>query len=144
MRVYLASPFFNTKETLCMEQVLRVLRNSGYDVFAPYEFKVPDAWNLPNDEWGKIIFKEDVKEIEKADVVVAINHGLRSDSGTAFEIGYSYSLGKKVFVVYFENNIDSLMINNAICGAINFKDFLNNEKIDLKDYEGIKSENEQK
>ena len=143
-RIYLAAPFFNDKERKHMEKVLKVLRNSGYTVFAPYEFVIPDGEKLPNDVWGGLIFQGDIKELDKADIVVAINHGLRSDTGTAFEIGYAYHSKKDIFIVHFDKSIDSLMINNAAKGAINYSDFLNKDKIDLKDYIGKLSQNEQK
>ena len=129
MKIYLASPFFNEIERNTMERVLKVLRNSGYEVFAPYEFIVPNAWDISNSEWGKIIFNGDVSEIDGSDVIVAINHGLRSDSGTAFEVGYAFAKNKKIFVVYFDENLDSLMINNATTGMICFKDFEKNSFI---------------
>ncbi len=144
MRIYLASPFFNDKEKETMERVLKVLRNSGYDVFAPYEFKLPDAWELDNAEWGNRIFKEDVQQLSDSSIVVAINHGLWSDTGTAFEVGYAYSLGKPIYIVCFDENIDSLMINNAAIGFINYKEFLKSDKIDIIAYTGKKSTNEQK
>lgn len=144
MKIYLASPFFNEIERNTMERVLKVLRNSGYEVFAPYEFIVPNAWDISNSEWGKIIFNGDVSEIDGSDVIVAINHGLRSDSGTAFEVGYAFAKNKKIFVVYFDENLDSLMINNATTGMICFKDFEKNDILNLNDYVGKFSKNEVK
>ena len=143
-KIYLASPFFNLKERTCMETVLKVLRASNFEVFAPYEFVIDDAWNLSNEVWGKQIFQGDVKEIDECDIVVAINHGLHSDSGTAFEIGYAFAKQKPIFVVYFEETLDSLMVNNAATGCINYKDFKQNKSLNVLDYIGITCPNEQK
>ena len=47
-----------------------------------------------------MVFEGDIEELKKADVVVAINNGLRSDTGTAFEIGCAYILKKKIFTTF--------------------------------------------
>ena len=85
-------------------------------------------------------FTGDIKEIDKCNIVVAINHGLRSDSSIAFEVGYAFANKKPVFIVYFDETIDSLMINNTATGCINYKDFENNSKLDILKYEGILSQ----
>ncbi len=125
MKVYLASPFFTKKEKTIMEQVLFALRSSGYQVFAPYEFVIPNAWDMPNSEWAEQIFKGDVEEIDKADIVVAINHGMYSDSGTAWETGYAFAKGKRVFNVCFKNRTYSLMMKNSCEGTVYFEELVN-------------------
>ena len=144
MTVYLASPFFNKYEKTNMERVLKVLRASGYEVYAPYELKIDNAWNIPNHEWGLNIFIEDIHAIEECDCMVAINYGLYSDSGTAFEIGYAIGRDKPVFSVNFEGFVDSVMLNNAVAGMISFEYFKENNKIDLYDFFGAMIYNEQK
>lgn len=143
-KVYLASPFFYGTEKEDMEKVLKVLRNSRYIVFAPYEFIIPDGWEMSNLDWAKKIYEKDIKEIKNADIVVAINHGQYSDSGTAYEIGFASALNKPIYLICFEGKIDSLMTNNAATGIINFNYFKENTKIKLEDFNGNIIENEQK
>ena len=82
-KVYLASPFFNKFERVIMKRILKVLRASGYEVFAPFEMVIDGAWNMPNHEWGKKVFCEDMDHLAEADIVLAVNYGLYSDTGTA-------------------------------------------------------------
>ena len=77
-KVYLASPFFHKFERNTMERILKVLRASGYEVFAPFEMVIDDAWNMPNHEWGKKVFCADMDHLKEADIVLAVNYGFYS------------------------------------------------------------------
>lgn len=142
--IYLASPFFTNYERRIMKTVLKVLRNSGYTVYAPYEFKIKDAWEIPNHEWGNQIYRKDMHELKSADCIVAINYGYNSDAGTAFEIGVATALGLPVFTINFEGIVDSLMINNSALGMISFEYFKSHDTIELNDFIHKKIYNEQK
>lgn len=144
MKVYLASPFFNKYERTNMELVLKVLRASGYEVFAPYEMTIDNAWEMPNHEWGINVFTKDIEHLKECDIVVALNYGLYSDTGTAFEIGYAWGICKEIYSVNFEGFTDSLMINNAVNGMISFEYFQTHDRINLEDFFGTMIYNEQK
>ena len=114
MKVYLASPFFNERENEIYEKVIAELRSEGHDVFVPKEHTIPNAWALPNAVWGENVFAVDILGIQKCDVVVVLNFGMYSDSGTAWECGYAYALGKKVVnVLCGDDNTYSLMMLNG-------------------------------
>ena len=106
MKVYLASPFFNEAELKIYDEVIDLLRSEGeLSVFVPREHTIPDAWALPNHIWGENVFAVDYLAITQCDVVVVLNFGMYSDSGTAWECGCAYALGKKVV--------------NVLCGEAN-------------------------
>ena len=114
MKVYLASPFFNEKENEVYKSVIKSLRNDRHKVFVPKEHTIPNAWDLPNAVWGESVFAVDILGIQKCDVVVVLNFGMYSDSGTAWECGYAYALGKKVVnVLCSDDNTYSLMMLNG-------------------------------
>lgn len=123
-RVYLASPFFNEKERERMENVLRVLRESGYSVYAPYEFKLKDADSMPNSVWAEKIYKGDTDEICEADYVVAIIDGMNADTGTSWEVGFAVGMGKDVLAVVDTDVTQSLMVINSVEGIISYKDLI--------------------
>ena len=126
MKVYLASPFFNEKENKIYESVIDSLRNDRHDVFVPKEHEIPNAWALPNAVWGENVFAVDILGIQKCDVVVVLNFGMYSDSGTAWECGYAYALGKKVInVLCGDDDTYSLMMLNGCNTYINLEDFYN-------------------
>ena len=77
---------------------------------------------MPNHEWAKKVFDEDVKAIQEANEVYCIYYGLYSDSGTAWECGYAYALGKPVHLIDESNEEVSLMIVN---GSKDWNDFKN-------------------
>lgn len=123
MKVYLASPFFNDEENKYYEKMIKMLRDEGHKVFVPKEHEIPNAWDLPNALWGESVFAVDILGIQKCDVVVVLNHGMYSDSGTAWECGYAYALGKDVVNVLCGEGNFSLMMLNGCNTYIKFDNF---------------------
>lgn len=120
MKIYLASPLFTQYERQKVKEWAARLRGCGRTVYVPMEHSIENAWELPNYEWGKKVFDEDIKAIQEADEVYCIYYGLYSDSGTAWECGYAYALGKPVRLIDESNEEVSLMVVN---GARNWNDF---------------------
>ena len=85
MKVYLASPFFNERENEVYESVIKSLRNDRHKVFVPKEHTIPNGWEMPNAVWAENVFAVDILGIQKCDVVVVLNFGMYSDSGTLWE-----------------------------------------------------------
>lgn len=111
--VYLASPFFNGKELKVYKKVIDYLRNTlKYDLFVPQEHEVPNAWDMSNEDWAKVVFQMDLEALEACDTVVVLNWGLYSDTGTAWECGYAYAKGKKIYNIMLNNETNdfSLML----------------------------------
>lgn len=150
MKVYLASPFFNEREVRIYNQVIDLLRSrASIDLFVPREHTIPNAWDLPNEVWAENVFAVDLLALQKAEVVVVLNFGMYSDSGTAWECGYAYATGKTVVNVVLDSHTNkenhySLMMLNGSQATITLKqlqtyglenaiNFIGNKK--LKDYE---------
>lgn len=115
-KIYLASPFFNEKELNIYRDVIARLRAKGYEVYVPQEFEIENAWSISNREWGKKIFEKDVSELNSCDIVMILNFGMYSDSGTAWESGYAYALGKTCVQVLcgdFDPTYSLMMINGC-------------------------------
>lgn len=116
MKVYLASPFFNEEENNVYHNVINILRSQkDIDLFVPKEHTIPNAWDLSNRVWAESVFAVDILGIQKADVVVVLNFGMYSDSGTAWECGYAYALGKKVVNVCigYDKDFSLMMLNGC-------------------------------
>ena len=124
-KIYLASPFFNPSELAVYHTVIGELRaNDNHTVYVPQEHTIPNAWEMSHEDWAREVFLEDVKAIEKCDVVMVLNFGMYSDSGTAWEAGYAVGLGKMVVQVLCgdENTTYSLMMFNGCAKVINLCD----------------------
>lgn len=118
MKVYLASPFFDDVEREAMTSVLNKMRSEGHEVYAPYEHEQEGAWEMDNKTWGLKVFQEDINAIQECDEVWVINHGMYSDSGTAWECGYAYGIGKTVRQLLCsdnqsDNTFSLMMINGC-------------------------------
>lgn len=120
MKIYLASPLFTDYERKKVQRAASLLRNMGCEVYVPMEHSIENAWELPNYEWAKKVFDEDIKAIQEADEIYCIYYGLYSDSGTAWECGYAYALGKPVHLIDESNEEVSLMVVN---GSRDWDDF---------------------
>lgn len=137
-KVYLASPFFNDAEIGRMEEVKRILRAKGLEVFAPFEHQ-NEHLEFGSKEWRKATFEGDINGIDTADVVVAIvSNGNYSDSGTAWEIGYAVAKGISVVVVNLSEKEVNLMIADSLHAYISSYEELEKydfNKMDKKTYD---------
>ena len=122
MKIYLASPLFTALERKNVKAVASYLREKGHSVYVPMEHSIENAWDYSNVDWARKVFEEDVKAIRECDEVHCIYYGLYSDSGTAWECGFAYALGKPVKLIDQSNNEVSLMVVNCAKNKENFFD----------------------
>jgi nucleoside 2-deoxyribosyltransferase len=125
MKVYLASPFFNVDEIHIYNRAIEILRGQhDIDLFVPREHTIPNGWDMPNHVWAENVFAVDLLALQKAEVVVVLNHGLYSDTGTAWECGYAYALNKQVVMVNYgyDDTEYSLMMLNGCSSVVSFGD----------------------
>ena len=118
MNVYLASPFFNEKETDIYYKVLKILENKNLNIYAPLLNQI-DRKSLTRKDWAYMTFNKDVEAIKKADIVIILFYGLYSDSGTAWECGYAYALGKTIIAVHLHEGKSNCMINCSCRANLN-------------------------
>lgn len=118
--LYIASPFFEPINRAYAIQICEHYRNLGHSVILPLEHKFENAYNMPNDEWGKAVFDYDIKAINAADFVICLSYGRNSTAGTNWEAGYAYGIGKPVLVVEMPGvNLMSLMLMNGSHAVLN-------------------------
>ena len=125
MKVYLASPFFHAEEQVMYNEAIRILRGQGLNVFVPREHTIPDGWDMPNHVWGESVFSVDYLALTQCDIVVVLNFGMYSDSGTAWECGCAYALGKEVVNVLCggDDTEYSLMMVNGTTATVSLEEF---------------------
>ena len=99
--IYIAGPFFTDEERAFLKVVIESVKEifPNEELFIPMEHFIPNGENLSNNEWAEAVFKMDVEALNKCDRVVAAYLGLRSDTGTAWEIGYAYAKGIPVDLI---------------------------------------------
>ena len=121
-KIYLAGSCSKDKRSR-MESIAAELREKGYEVYCPFELKIPNAWDYSQENWAKMVFDKDVAAIDECDFVVMISDGRVSSAGTNWEQGYAYAKNKPVFVFQWEYCDTSLM---TYCGCkrfLNLRDF---------------------
>ena len=130
MKVYLAAPFEKGEQRINADTARIILEKKGFEVYAPWLYKIPHAWDYPNTEWGQMVFMNDVKAIDDASVVVVLSYGRNSTAGTNWEAGYAFGTGKYVIVVEMTNDVMSLMVANGRFATV--KGLRDLEKYDFK------------
>ncbi|EAO57336.1 nucleoside 2-deoxyribosyltransferase [Bacillus paranthracis] len=111
--IYLASPFFNEEELKHVEKAEQVLRALGHTVFSPRENQLPEV-EFGSFEWRTFVFKNDLEHIKWADMVFGIIGENYDDTGTAWELGAAYILGKPVLLFNPKGEIINLMITDSL------------------------------
>ena len=145
MKIYLATTIgkpngLYRRNAIKAKQLLTKL---GHEVYAPWETKIPGAWEMSNSDWGKKVFEFDIKHIEEADGVVVLSYGRKSTAGVNWECGYAYGRGKRVLVVEIsEPKIMSLMVSNGSWAVISGLEEL--EKYDFSAWPKKMTQTEQK
>lgn len=113
MKIYLASPFFNDEELKHVAELEKALRDMGHTVFSPREAQLPE-FPFGSFEWRTNVFRNDLNHIKWADVVIGIVKDNYDDTGTAWELGAAYILGKPVYLYNPTGNIINLMITDSL------------------------------
>ena len=144
--IYLASPFSTQRKRIIAEKAAEILERKGFEVFKPWSYKIPHAWDYPNTEWGQMVFMNDVKALDSSELVVVLSYGRESTAGTNWEAGYAYGTGKKVIVVEVRESgtkqVMSLMVANGRYATVKGLEGL--EDYDFKTFPKTRTDTEQK
>lgn len=139
--VYLASPFFSSDQIGRVNKALGLLlKNPTIDsdgIFLPMLHQ-NEEFEFGSQTWQDATFRSDVRQINAADVVVAIldfkaeERNFEPDAGTMWEIGYAFAQNKPVIMLQF---FDEAPLNLML--ARSYTAFLQgDEEIDsLKSYD---------
>jgi nucleoside 2-deoxyribosyltransferase len=119
-QIYLAGPLFSQAERDFNVLLRDRLVEMGFSVFLPQE-DGKDTESGRMEERQKNIFDNDVRGIDGSDIVLAVlDGGSDVDSGTAWEMGYSYAKGipvlglKTDFRTFGDEGIVNLMMEMAV------------------------------
>ena len=132
MKIYLAAQFGepNSEKRHNVEKASQILKVKGFEVFEPWGYRIPNAWDYPNSEWGLMVFMNDVKALDSADMVVALTYGRESTAGSNWEMGYAFAKEKKIILVEMTDNIMSVMVANGRYATVKGLDELKNYDFD--------------
>lgn len=144
IKVYLAAPFgeINSDKRDNARHAAEILRQAGFEVFCPWKYTIPHAWEYPNTEWGQMVFTNDIHAIDTCDYVVVLSYGRESTAGTNWEAGYAFGIGKKVIVVEMTDAVMSVMVANGRYATVRGLDEL--EKYDWYTMPRTRTDTEQK
>lgn len=110
--VYLASGWFTPGQERRVKNAEVVLKSHGLDVFSPREHQFGDIVPMNSPEWREMTFRNDVHAIHETDFMFAIYDEM--DSGTMWEIGYAYAIGKPIILFNESEDTVNLMQTESI------------------------------
>ncbi|MCH5462466.1 nucleoside 2-deoxyribosyltransferase [Lactobacillus sp. LC28-10] len=131
--IYLAAPFFSDGQNQRVNEVVSLLRANPTvadgGIFIPSEHQQEDL-EFGTFKWQVATFNSDVRQVHKADAVVAIldyqyeeTKENEPDSGTVFEIGAAWEAGVPVILVqYDESKKLNLMLAQSYTAFYNGKE----------------------
>ncbi len=128
IKVYLAAPIVgaSTEVTTEIQKVKDILQSCmNISLYDPKEHGVPNAWGMSMSEWARCIFALDVVAIDNADWIVVCDYGRKGTAGTAWEAGYAFGKGKKVFIIEM-SDVDtdySVMMRGCCANYCSKEDF---------------------
>lgn len=130
MKVYLAAPFFTDEQRKDKSTVKAALSfRHDVEILDPQDFDLGlSGWEMTNHQWGKKVFDADIEALLKADAVVAIDYGLYSDTGTAWELGFAYGACIPTIILVPDKTIPiqhSLMVGSSSTVFCSIKRFCN-------------------
>ncbi|ASN12758.1 nucleoside 2-deoxyribosyltransferase [Latilactobacillus sakei] len=122
-KIYLAGPFFSPEQITRLDQIATLLAKNPTvateNIFRPNEHSYSDA-EFGTFEWQTATFGFDIRQIDQADLVVAVLDyqtelgQFEPDSGTMWECGYAFAHNKPVILVRYK---DDLPINLMLSGS---------------------------
>jgi nucleoside 2-deoxyribosyltransferase/predicted secreted protein len=96
-RIYLAAPLFSAAERTYNAMLADLLKKHLFDVVLPQEAG-DDTDTRVKAEQARI-FSKNRRDLDNADIIVAVIDGADADSGTAWEMGYAYAHSKPVIAI---------------------------------------------
>lgn len=130
MKIYLAGPC-DTENRTMMVSIAKLLREKDQDVYCPWELKIENAWDMPQEEWAQKVFEADVAAINNSEIVVLISVGRESTAGTNWEQGYAFAKGIPTHVIQITDRPTSLMTYWGCDSFINYNKQYNSLKNNL-------------
>ena len=96
--IYLAAPLFNEIE-LAYNKSLKVRLQDFFEVFLPQEdgllLRELVSSGMSAAIAERMVFDADIAAMKDSDFILAILDGAHIDEGVAFEVGFSFALGKR-------------------------------------------------
>lgn len=104
MKVYFASPWFNSDQAEREDRVKNKLRELGFNVWSPKDNCVCSP--IADEEMRQEVFGDNVYNIETCDILFAITDG--KDMGTIWEAGFANGINymlkptdRRIIIVYY-------------------------------------------
>jgi nucleoside 2-deoxyribosyltransferase len=111
--IYISGPLFTPIERTYLEQIDNICADIGLTTYLPHR---DVGFGPARGKQAEHYFQQDVLILRKSQCIVAVLNGADIDSGTAWEVGYSFSTNK--YIIGIREDIRDIEINPMlICSA---------------------------
>ena len=96
------------------------------DFYLPQELKIENAWDYSLEDWGSLVYENDLAHLKEADTVIFISFGKENNAGSVWEIGFVAGVNdtlydieahggwKNIIMIKMNNEAESLMVTNSV------------------------------
>lgn len=124
--IYIAGPLFTPGDRIYLEEIDHLCKKCGYKTYLPHR----DAGLVPADGSSTLpFFEKDKKNLDNAEIILAVLNGNDVDSGTAWELGYAFAKNKILLGIYEDTRIDKPLAYFNIMITSSTKIFDNKKEI---------------
>lgn len=115
--IYIASPYNRITQLGLIERIEQALEDNPFvaGYYSP-RLNQMDGLAFGTEVWRSAVFENDTTFLQQSDVVIAVADmdGEDVHSGTAFEVGLAYALGKPVILVMEEKKPLDVKLANSL------------------------------
>jgi nucleoside 2-deoxyribosyltransferase len=122
-KLYLAAPLFTPPQILLLEQIETLASSLGYSYFSPRQGSASKtigasfkAGLKPSQEVLAQVFKDNVENIDDADLLIAVIDG--RDAGTLWEMGYAYKSNVPILSFTDQGFGMNIMLSQCVIGHV--------------------------
>ncbi|MFH1307839.1 MAG: nucleoside 2-deoxyribosyltransferase [archaeon] len=128
-KIYIAGKICSEEERVILEKIDKLCQKLGFETFLPHR----DVGIVAFKEELEVAFKEDVIALDECNFVLALLDG-RPGAGTAWEIGYAYSLRKKIIGIKTDKKAEDSIpeLSAMLLGSVKIFDSFKELEKELK------------
>ena len=114
------------RKRLIKEVVDKIKTYLPGEYYLPQELKIENAWDYSLEDWGRLVYIEDLMKLKTADIVIFISFGKENNAGAVWEIGFAAGMNcilaaseahsgwKNIIMIKMNNEPESLMVTNSV------------------------------
>jgi len=98
--IYIAGPLYTEGDRFLLEKIDNICKQAGFNTYLPHR---DGGLFIRCEESSRKFFINDLEKLDEISIIIVVLNGSDVDSGTSWEIGYSFSKNK-IIIGYIEDS----------------------------------------